>query len=62
MFELALAKRISIFLVKANLGFILNPLAEANGNEYGILCNLSYTPKDLFFSLPKTFISLQFKF
>jgi hypothetical protein len=49
MFELALAKRISIFLAKANLGFILNPLAEANGNEYGILCNLSYTLK-LFFT------------
>jgi hypothetical protein len=46
---LALAKRISIFLAKANLGFILNPLAEANGNEYGILCNLLYTLK-LFFT------------
>jgi hypothetical protein len=33
MSELALAKIIDIFLAKANLGFIINPLAKANGNE-----------------------------
>jgi hypothetical protein len=37
MSELALAKRIYILLAKANLSFIIHPLAEANGNEYGIL-------------------------
>jgi len=32
--QLALAKSITIFLAKANSLIPLNPLAEANGNEY----------------------------
>ena len=40
MSELALAKSIDILLAKAMWYFIINPLAKANGNEYGTLCNL----------------------